>query len=506
LPGRAPLTWAQRRRDDYGDYPSDPIEYASRAFVERMSAKLNKLQSDDIFNNLPHRIPEWEKLSSWGALINTHAPNSPLQTTYQHLTAALLATFHGWIDKALNLNQIQGRYGGRFSDLLEAQRQHYIPTMDLKPLIILYQPLNPTQKALTPFFWDALSRAEPLREFRSRAPLIPANGNSSASGSGGHTLARLAEAFNTALRRAISDSVFSPQDAPSPPDTKTLLANLGFHHHTTDFDLPAFHASLTDATRVLCAAALPRERYMDSGPYGGGGGGGGGGGDGDGGGGCGVPFFLSDHLLLTLEEKELNYLPIWADGLDDGSGGVFQEAIPPAEMGPSEPGPGYHTGWTEAGTDAGTEGGGTERGLAETSSTTAASDLGLGLGGLSLGGSGSGTAGRSLRVQESGASSGGVTEGRVGVVSVPSSLSASESFTVDDESVYADARFSPPAAQQTQGQAIERYVDEAEAEDGRGPGGDGMGELESDEEVEFGSDDGSSTLDGFEEIDFEEAR
>jgi hypothetical protein len=394
--------------------------------AERMSAKLSQLQSDNIFNNLPIRIPEWDKLSSWGALIDTHNPTSPLQAAHRNLTTALLATFRGWVDKALEPDHFRNRYGGSFADLLEAQRRHYISTMDLKPLITLYWALNPTQKALTPFFWDTLAGTETLSEFRATAPRLPGNGNG--NGINARSLTRLAEAFNTALRRALVNSAFSPQDAPFPPDTP-LLANLDFAHHTTDFDLSDFHASLTDATKMLCAAALPRTRYMDVDSYGGSSGGGGVA--------CGVPFFLSDHLLLTLDEKELNYLPIWADGLDDGSGGVFQEAIPPAEMGPSEPGPGYHTGWTEAGTEAGTEGGGTVRGVAE-SSTMEASDLGLG--GLSLGGSGgSGTVGRSLRVQESGASSSAM-EGRVGVVSVPS-LSASESFTVEDESVYADARF-----------------------------------------------------------------
>ena len=51
--------------------------------------------------------------------------------------------------------------------------------------------------------------------------------------------------------------------------------------------------------------------------------------------------------LLCLSEEEFQYLPLWAGGLDDGSGGVFQEFVPPAERGgPSEPGPAYHTGST----------------------------------------------------------------------------------------------------------------------------------------------------------------
>jgi hypothetical protein len=101
--------------------------------------------------------------------------------------------------------------------------------------------------------------------------------------------------------------------------------------------------------------------------------------------------------------------------------------------------------------------------------------------------SGTGTVGRSLQVQESGASS-----------SVSGAPTPSEAFTADgeDEGGYVDARFAQPAGHQAQGVAIEVYMDEAEEEGGG---------FDSDEEMDFGSDDGSSTLDGFEEIDGDEA-
>lgn len=51
--------------------------------------------------------------------------------------------------------------------------------------------------------------------------------------------------------------------------------------------------------------------------------------------------------LLCLGEDEYKYLPLWANGLNDGTGGVFEEAIPPAERGGAMgPGPAYHTGST----------------------------------------------------------------------------------------------------------------------------------------------------------------
>ncbi|KAH7355434.1 hypothetical protein BKA65DRAFT_582370 [Rhexocercosporidium sp. MPI-PUGE-AT-0058] len=51
--------------------------------------------------------------------------------------------------------------------------------------------------------------------------------------------------------------------------------------------------------------------------------------------------------LLCLGDEEYKYLPLWANGLNDGTGGVFEEAIPPAERGGAMgPGPAYHTGST----------------------------------------------------------------------------------------------------------------------------------------------------------------
>jgi hypothetical protein len=71
--------------------------------------------------------------------------------------------------------------------------------------------------------------------------------------------------------------------------------------------------------------------------------------------------------LVSLTDAEFKYLPLWAGGMDDGSGGVFEVAVPPTDMGPNGPGPVFHTGYSVAssrassvvdvGSDAGTESG-----------------------------------------------------------------------------------------------------------------------------------------------------
>jgi hypothetical protein len=58
---------------------------------------------------------------------------------------------------------------------------------------------------------------------------------------------------------------------------------------------------------------------------------------------------LLTDTLLCLSAEEYKYLPLWAGGDDDGTGGVFNEPIPVALAGPSGPGPDFHTGCSAAG-------------------------------------------------------------------------------------------------------------------------------------------------------------
>jgi len=59
-----------------------------------------------------------------------------------------------------------------------------------------------------------------------------------------------------------------------------------------------------------------------------------------------VDFRTLTDTLLCLTHNEFKYLPLWADGDDDGTGGVFDPSLPPASMGPIGPGPSYHTGFS----------------------------------------------------------------------------------------------------------------------------------------------------------------
>ncbi|KAK3353023.1 hypothetical protein B0T25DRAFT_199371 [Lasiosphaeria hispida] len=487
-PRRPPLTWAQRKRDDYGDFPSDPIEYASRLFSERMAGYVDMLKSETVFDLLSVKIPQWTKLQHLGPLISISdgIQQSELQIAHEKLVRGLVAVFHRKVAEAFEA----GYPEGHGSTLIEAQRMHYIPDRERTPLSHIYKSrLNDWQKALTPFFWGK------LKQLAIDKDNIIGLQESTFQGK---QLWRLVSNFNDLLKREAQSHHIDIGQA-----TTERWGNDINYDAAADFSLNEFSEQMRYSVQNLCTTALDRGMHDNS-----------------------VPFFLSEHLLLSLNERELDFLPIWAGGLDDGSGGVFQEPIPPTDMGPSEPGPAYHTGHTVGtGTNTAT--------MTDQTSTVAPSDLGIAE--LAIY-SDDGTVARSMDAEQSVTTTGGLARSRRIVASGSTVLS--EQFSdADADDEYADAMFAHPAAHQAKGRALAHYA-EAPSEDGtggtlgrsddegdydmaqsevvskadkssRGADGDDGGEeldgfglvgVESDMDLDD-FDDGTSTVDGWSEFD-----
>ncbi|KAK4197254.1 hypothetical protein QBC40DRAFT_107058 [Triangularia verruculosa] len=437
-------SWVGRPRDDYGDFPSDPVEYAARAFLERITATFRTLKSDTVFDSFPVRISEWERLMAMRDIVD-RSGYPELQDVYSKLTRALVNTFHWAVDRIhLADRSDYGIHGcdGKLVELTEAQRRHYLPSKNHLPLPMAYSKLVRSQQVLTPFFWKAMR--EKANSYVQEA----------ASVFGAEQVQQTTRKFN----RDITE-VYDPQ-------ARAMLEQMSVTGRggRSAFDLAKFHNELEYAIRALTDRIL---KHYD---------------------GVLFPFFLSDHLLLNLEDNELKYLPIWADGLDDGSGGVFQEVIPEAEMGPSEPGPGYHTGYTVAGTDT-DMGASTVGGYA----ATVVSKSDLGLGGLELDDA---TVARSVSVQQTGEGrsewGGIISRNMRRVVAVPSEMMSEDRFTEEGDGEWDEAMYQRPEGHQAVGQALERYVEEE-----GGSSVDDVMSLDDDDE----EDDGTSTLDGFEDMD-----
>jgi hypothetical protein len=61
-----------------------------------------------------------------------------------------------------------------------------------------------------------------------------------------------------------------------------------------------------------------------------------------------LEFTVLTDTLLNLDDEQYKFLPLWAGGLNDGTGGVFAGMVPeaPAGAGPAGPGPSFHTGYS----------------------------------------------------------------------------------------------------------------------------------------------------------------
>jgi hypothetical protein len=412
-PQRPMYTWSQRKRGEYGDLPQDPVEHAGIAFYERIKRSYDMLRSYDVFDRLG--IREWQRLTQLGKLIeklNERYPDEARELVKVYQTAVLVVNvcFQEMLDEALSQSAPDSTtHYGRF---LEAQRRHYVPEHSLMPLEELYCHLNTYQKILCPFFWRNLFTS--VASFSKRM----------------YRLVKL-ETYWRLLSRQIQEEAALIEKLVQEPGCEELFRP----GYNWEVNFGKFDLDLEITMKTMELDMLFRTDIIFDGLD-------------------GPPMYVSDHLIRRLGENELKFLPMWAGGWDDGSGGVFQEAVPPAEMGPSEPGPAYHTGWTIATDNA--------SGVPTNSDTATVSDLGirsldldsatvsdLGVGNLDIA---STIAGDSLDAQDSHST---VTS-QLRVLSDTQSL-PSEQFS-GSEAEFAEARIAEPAQHQAVGQALEVYA------------------------------------------------
>lgn len=451
-PRRPATTWAQRKREDY-DFDFDAIQYASRAMTDRIKGMIDLLRDPNALDKLG--LQQWAKLKSGEPVIQNCSQE--LRNAHAKLMSDLNNYFRELVEHAL-----YGTVGidDQLTTLIQAQRQHYIPKQDIKPLSELYEKLNFHQRALTPFFWQSLRAATII----SKQPAF--------HDPRWKSLSEPYLDYCRLLRNAIAAS--------------TPLAPIAVQGNNFFFNLSDLYEELCTTIQRMCNSVLrPRWSHVENDAN-------------------SIPYFLSDHLLLNLEEKETDYLPIWAGGLDDGSGGVFQEVIPPAEMGPSEPGPAYHTGYTVFAPSAMTDGGDNQTSR-YAPSTMDASDFGMD--GLEI----ASTVGRSMDAQRSVTGTNGIsnTPPRIPqnrIVALPSSDGVSEatpsaSDWASEDGDYADAMMGEPAVHQAIGKALADYVEASESELRSSSSGDNNDMLEDnddwdDDDYDFGNDDDDSDDEG----------
>jgi len=283
-----------RKRHDPGDDLNNIIQHASRALVARVTEDVKHLRNGCCLNTL--KPQEWQRLLRLQSLLET--PSSTLfdeaRLTHLNLCDTVMAYAKSRIDLALDYTP-----NAEQLSMIDNDRASYVEAKDFRSMLDIYEDFNDVQKILCPFIYH-----EMYNLFSDSDPYaFPSAYDNNNLG------ARWAEFRNSVTALRLSDSAvtndpqwqqyFPPYDVFSPSALRAQLVN-----------------KLEGITRLRLRI------YEDP------------------------PILMSSHLLLHLEYDEMKYLPLWADGNDDGTGGVFEESLPPALYGPSGPGPAYHTGHT----------------------------------------------------------------------------------------------------------------------------------------------------------------
>ncbi|KAI1381776.1 hypothetical protein F4677DRAFT_3549 [Hypoxylon crocopeplum] len=299
-----------RPRADLPDDLQTVVQYAAHKLADRVQQMLSGLRSDGFYDLLD--ILEYKKLMLVGDRIRI-------------ALAAILSSGNGLpptpeaVMRIAQLNQLLGVFSTLCTKLLEyknklvseamtapdtmsrqrdsdCDRRCYVPRTDWKPTALICAEFSQAQYLLTPCFWQQLAES-----------LNSTDGSWYPSVFVAHSV----NDFNEAIDAAVSCFRFSGAQ-PLDPDS-------------LHFDVYQFRHELSTALYHQCNIWTRPDLEF--------------------------PLTRTNHLALGLSDDEFQYLPLWAGGLDDGTGGVFDSTVPDAELGPIGPGPAYHTGDTVA-TDA----------------------------------------------------------------------------------------------------------------------------------------------------------
>src|SRR3569833_1100005 len=309
----------QRRKETVfgrikGDIDEDvltSIEHAARGFSEHIQADLNALLSDGAFAVLGvHEYLQLQKrMLSAHALWGPLAPRAPLVLAYK----GLMDCIAGGLGRRIQSARIDAPENA-FQDNVHESLKKYVKQKSLQNYYPFAE-LNSEQEILTASFWKVLGSYEGAifdTVYFKESPNPARDINS------------LAFQFNQAWKALENlHSSSGGTGAGASASTKPLMPPVG----DFAFDLYKFRCQAGAQLHAYCRKkfeSVLSHVYPD------------------------LELPMSRHLLLRLQDHHLRFLPLWAGGRDDGTGGVFQEAVPTAHLGPIGPGPAFRTGYTVA--------------------------------------------------------------------------------------------------------------------------------------------------------------
>ncbi|PNY29944.1 Uncharacterized protein TCAP_00145 [Tolypocladium capitatum] len=302
-----------RRLGECDDELSNLIQQAARALVERVSLTKAQLQGPDPFDYWD--IQEWRKLRRLELLL-TRGDESICRSALEQLRRLM--------------NVLQDAVTSRFNDAarehidkahpilwsMDVDRATYVLAQNFEKLSDILCRANLVQKLLCPFIYKDLG------ERCSRVLYSGPPGVERTSGRPQYSL--LLKEVTKKLQMVAFDRpamVCTGEWAEFFDTVKDSTGSIMYHAvKTTLVDFDRLDWEVKDALRPLTLSWVRHklDPLLD----------------------------MARHMLLTHTINEMKYLPLWAGGLNDGTGCVFESFVPPTDVGPNGPGPAYHTGET----------------------------------------------------------------------------------------------------------------------------------------------------------------
>jgi hypothetical protein len=396
--GQAPLKAAAltvfgRRRQDPGDDLSNIIQHAARALVARTALSVKQLSSSDLLAML--ELPEWQKLKALKALLEEERDTHPIFNNARIQLTRVMDAFSHNIKGGFE-QSVKAVIPHERASAIDDYRTTYVDIKDFVGFDTIYHGFNAVQRCLCAFVFGEMNY-----NFVHRFSFFTISQHHNTAGL---PISRLVEAVNKAMA-----TVFKVDPS--------LRWNPIWH--TGCFSDEVFDQGKLQEELVNALVPTLEARQLEDSEL------------------C---LTMTSHLRLALQQNEMKYLPLWAGGTNDGTGGVFEEPLPPATLGPIGPGPSYNTGFTLPSdqSDASSVAGSIIREIRELKMSRG-STVGPG----------------SVDVQDSIS-----TVYNPNYMIVEERSIASESFT-EGESEYGGARYQVPADHQSISQAMDMLVDVA---------------------------------------------
>lgn len=313
LPANSRLTVFGRNKGDVGDDLRNMIQHAARSLVERVKSELVFLQKPDLLDFLD--LPEWRKIKRMEQALKEEKDGSFSKALrqLQFLIEMLACQVAAKVDRVLAGDDNDRHTSKYLFPEMDQDRATYVEPKNYRLIADILGNSTVTQKQLCPFFYRDISSF-------GLGPQRTSNY--------GHTNPNFRDIIRE-LRQELQQRLVAKPLNKCWHQDREIFFDDGFQTMFLEraiklplFDMLALEQQIQHDLKPIM---LAHERDADT---------------------FGPLLNITRHLLLTLTQNEMRYLPLWAGGNDDGSGGVFETFLPPPLMGANSPGPAYNTGLT----------------------------------------------------------------------------------------------------------------------------------------------------------------